>query len=124
MKMRLVDMLGCGCILWFIGYAFSLSLFPIVPVAMIGWLVSAVLIPITILVALTRFKNSQMSFSYYLFVGIVWLAIAFSLDYLFIIVAFNVSNYYNLDVFIYYVVTFLIPLVIGIKYGRKQRMEV
>jgi hypothetical protein len=115
----IVDTLGCGFVLWLIGYVVSISLFPFMPIAIIGWPILVVLIPTTIWVSMRRFKNSRMSFTYYLLVGIVWLLIAFSFDYLFIIEAFKVANYYDFDVSIYYGLTFFIPFVIGIKYGRK-----
>ena len=44
--------------------------------------------------------------------------IAVVFDYLLIVRAFNVQNYYGLDVFIYYGLTFLIPVAMGMGYGK------
>jgi hypothetical protein len=49
-----------------------------------------------------------------------WLTTALILDYLFIVKAFKVEGYYDLDVGIYYLLTFFLPLVIGWRYGGSQ----
>ena len=51
-------------------------------------------------------------------VALVWVVLAMILDYLFIVMAFNNQSYYKADVFVYYLVTFLVPFVVGFRYGR------
>ena len=63
------------------------------------------------------------SLPYYLFVATSWLAIALILDYMFIVRLFNIVGYYDLDVTIYYGLTFLIPLVVGWRYGKVQTIR-
>ena len=50
-------------------------------------------------------------------VGVAWMLIAIVLDYLFIVLLFKAS-YYGADVFVYYVLTFLIPVGVGLYLGR------
>jgi len=54
---------------------------------------------------------------YYAGVGVAWVLIAIGLDYLFIVLLFQ-ANYYGIDVFVYYTVTFLIPLGVGLFLNR------
>ncbi len=119
-KRKLIDTLGYGLILWLIGFALGMLLFPFVPVSLIGLPILAVLIPVTIFVAYKRFKKISAPSSYYLLVAVVWVLFPVILDYLFLVKAFNVQNYYDLDLIVYYISTFLIPLVIGLKYGNAK----
>lgn len=121
-KKRFMDTVGWGVILWLIGYGLGMVFFVLVPTYMIGWFVLPIGIPITIYVALKRLKNSSEHALYYLTVAITWVLIATIFDYLFIVKAFDVPHYYDLDVFIYYILTFLIPLFIGLKYGRTNKV--
>jgi hypothetical protein len=51
---------------------------------------------------------------YYVALAIVWIVIAIVLDYLFIVKAFKPADgYYKLDVYLYYSLTFIIPIAIG-----------
>jgi hypothetical protein len=126
-KRKLPGTIGWGLVLWLIGYGLSVVLFAIVPVSVIGWLVSIPLIPFTVWIAYRRLRNLDAPFRYYVVVATAWLATALILDYLFIVRLFNVEGYYDLDVSIYYVLTFLIPLVVGWRYGvpdstRRRRL--
>src|SRR4030065_814446 len=121
-KKRFMDTAGWGFILWFIGYGLGMIFLVLVPTYMIGGFVLPIGIPITIYVALKRLKNSSKHALYYLIVAITWVLIATVFDYIFIVKAFNAQNYYDLDVFIYYILTFLIPLFIVMKYGRKNKV--
>lgn len=122
LKKRFMDTIGWGFILWFIGYGLGIMFFAIVPTYMIGWIVLPIMTPITVYVALKRFKNSSEPVLYYLTVAITWVLIATVFDYLFIVKTFNAQNYYDFDVFIYYILAFLIPLFIGLKYGRTNKV--
>ncbi|MFZ3066397.1 MAG: hypothetical protein WA277_14070 [Nitrospirota bacterium] len=122
LKKIIMDTIGWGFILWLIGYGLGMVFFVLVPQYMIGWFVLPIMTPITVYVALKRFKNSSEPALYYLTVAITWALIAVVFDYLFIVKAFNVQNYYDFDVFIYYILAFLIPLFIGLKYGRTNKV--
>lgn len=122
LKKRFMDTIGWGFILWLIGYGLGMVFFVLVPPYMIGWFVLPVMTPITVYVALKRLKNSSEPVLYYLTVAITWVLIATVFDYLFIVKAFNAQNYYDFDVFIYYILAFLIPLFIGLKYGRTNKV--
>ena len=111
-KQLLKDSIGWGIILWLIGYALGLIFFFILPVSMIGWAVMPIGLVITLWVLFKRVKAS--SFRYYFILSIVWTAIAVTFDYLFIIRLLNpVDGYYKLDVYVYYALTFISPLIIG-----------
>lgn len=78
------------------------------------------MIPISFIIEfyMLRFKSEHIL--YYVLTGIVWLSIAVVLDYLFIIRLFNVKNYYDSKVIVYYLTTPIIPISIGIRYQRKN----
>jgi hypothetical protein len=106
------DALGWGFILWLIGYALGIVLFAAVPPAMIGWIITPIGIVITLWVLFRKIKSN--AFNYYLLLAIVWTLIAIVLDYVFIVKLFKPADgYYKLDVYLYYVSTFVLPLIAG-----------
>jgi hypothetical protein len=104
-----IDALGWGFVLWLIGYLLGMILFFVVPPNMIGWIILPIGIIITLWVLLKRIKGD--SFNYYLHLAIAWTLIAIVFDYLFIVKALNSDGYYKLDVYVYYALTFILPLV-------------
>lgn len=106
------DALGWGFLLWLIGYILGIILFMIVPQSMIGWIITPIGITLTLWVLFKKVKGDN--FRYYLFLAISWVLIAIVFDYFFLVKAFNPADgYYKLDVYIYYAVTFTLPLLVG-----------
>ena len=106
------DALGWGFILWLIGYTLGITLFLIVPVSIIGWIIMPIGTIITLWVLLKKIKAD--SFRYYVLLAVVWVLIAIVFDYFFLVKAFKpVDGYYKLDVYLYYALTFVLPLVVG-----------
>jgi hypothetical protein len=110
-----IDAFGWGLVLWLIGYLLGMILFFVVPPNMIGWIILPIGIIITLWVLLKKIKGD--SFDYYLHLAIAWTLIAIVFDYLFIVKALNADGYYKLDVYVYYALTFILPLV---AYYRKK----
>lgn len=106
------NVLGWGFILWLIGYALGFVFFAFVPASLIGWVIMPIGILITSWVLLKRIKTE--SFQYYVFVAIGWTVIAIVFDYLFLVRLLKPADgYYKLDVYLYYVLTFILPWAIG-----------
>jgi len=113
MKKWMKDTAGLGTVLWVIGYLASLVLFFSPFAGVMGWILLAIFTPVTIAIVWWWFrKRERLLLRYYAGVGVAWVLIAIVLDYLFIVVLFQ-ANYYGIDVFVYYAVTFLIPVGIG-----------
>ena len=113
-KQFLKDAIGWGLILWVIGYVLGFVFFAIVPANMIGWLIMPIGIIITLCVLLKKVKGD--TFQYYLLLAIIWTVIAVVFDYFFIVKTLHpVHGYYKLDVYIYYTLTFLLPIIIAQK---------
>ena len=111
-RQLLKDALGWGFILWLIGYALGIMLFTVVPLSVIGWIILPIGTTITIWVLLKKVKGD--SILYYVMLAIVWVLIATVFDYLFLVKAFKPADgYYKLDVYLYYVLTFVLPLIAG-----------
>jgi len=111
-----IDAFGWGFVLWPIGYLLGMILFFVVPSDMIGWVILPIGIIITLWVLLKKIKGD--SFNYYLLLSIAWTLIAIVFDYLFIVKALKpVDGYYKLDVYLYYALTFVLPLA---AYYRKK----
>lgn len=103
------DALGWGFVLWLIGYILGFALFFVIPPALIGWVILPIGIVITLWVLFKRVKSEN--FRHYLVLAIVWTVIAVVFDYVFIVKALEPADgYYKLDVYIYYVLTFALPL--------------
>jgi hypothetical protein len=63
-------------------------------------------------------KDKGNSFNYYLYLAIAWTLIAIVFDYLFIVkTLMPADGYYKLDVYLYYALTLILPLV---AYYRKR----
>jgi hypothetical protein len=73
----------------------------------------AIFTPVTILITWWGFRARNLALRYYALVGLAWTVIAVVLDFLFIVRLFQAS-YYGPDVFVYYVLTFLIPVGVGL----------
>lgn len=115
-KHFIMDLLGWGSILWLIGYSLGILLFFLLPTSFIGWAILPIGFAATLWVLLKKAKGT--SFQYYLFLGITWVLIAVTFDYLFIVKAFNPPDgYYKFDVYLYYLLTFATPLVVGLWKG-------
>ncbi len=107
-----------GFILWLIGYALGIILFAVVPANMIGWVIMPIGIIITLWVLLKKIKGN--SFKYYVILGLAWAVMAVVLDYFLLVKAFNATGYYKLDVYLYYLLTFALPVIVGWKKEIKK----
>ncbi len=115
----LKDSLGWGLALWFIGYALGIILVFLLPAQLIGWAIMPIGMIITFGVLLKKVKEN--SFQYYLILAVVWTVIAVVFDYLFIVKAFKPADgYYKLDVYLYYAITFISPLIVA--WWKKQNL--
>jgi hypothetical protein len=108
----LKDTIGWGVTLWAIGYILGIIFFFVLPPSMIGWAIMPIGLLITLWV-LFRYVNGD-TFRYFAIVAVVWTAIAMLLDYIFIVMLLSPADgYYKLDVYLYYLLTFASPLVVG-----------
>jgi hypothetical protein len=119
-KQYLKDTLGWGVILWLIGYILGIILFPFVSVSVVGWVIMPIGIIITLWVLLRKVKSD--SFQYYLILAVVWTLIAVVFDYFFLVRLFKPADgYYKLDVYLYYALTFILPLIVGLRMYKVQK---
>ena len=103
---------GWGFILWLIGYVLGIILFFFLPAAYIGWVIMPIGVVITLLVLLKKVKGPTLQ--YYFLIAVVWTLIAIVFDYLFIVKALKPADgYYKFDVHLYYLLTFVLPLLVG-----------
>lgn len=108
------DAFGWGVALWLIGYALGIVLFAMVPVFLIGWIIMPIGIGITLWVLLKKIKSESLE--RYFFMAIVWTVIAIVFDYVFLVKLLKPADgYYKLDVYFYYALTFILPLIVGWK---------
>jgi len=110
-KQLLKDTLGWGVILWLIGYVLGIILFKVVSPSAIGWIITPIGIVVTLWVLLK--KITPEFFSYYVKIGLAWTLIAVVFDYLFIVKTFGAEEYYKPDVYLYYALTFILPVFVG-----------
>lgn len=118
-KQFVKDTLGWGFLLWLIGYGLGMILFSLVSPALIGWIILPIGTAVTLWVLLNKVKGTSLT--YYFSLAVIWSLIAIVFDYFFLVKAFKpIDGYYKLDVYIYYGLTFLLPIVIG---WRRQEHE-
>jgi hypothetical protein len=113
MKQWIKDTAGLGILFWMFGYLASMLLFFSPFASIMGWIITAVFTPFTIAITWWWFRARNLAITYYAIVGLSWTVIAVVLDYLFIVRLFQ-ATYYGPDVFVYYALTFLIPVGVGL----------
>jgi hypothetical protein len=112
MKQFLKDSLGWGFLLWFFGYVLGFVFFAFAPANSIGWYIMPFGIIISLVVLFKFIKGDKLS--YYFKIAIVWTVLAIILDYLFLVKLLNPADgYYKLDVYVYYGLTFILPVAVG-----------
>lgn len=108
----LKDALGWGIGLWLFGYILGIIFFPFLPNAILGWAIMPLGTAAALWILFKKIKGD--SIKYYLLLGIAWTLIAIVFDYLFLVKLLNPADgYYKLDVYLYYLLTFLLPLLVG-----------
>lgn len=110
-KQFLKDGLGWGFLLWLIGYILGIIFFMIVPANLIGFFILPIGTAITLWVLIKKIKSGE--FKYYLWVATAWVLIAVIFDYIFNVKLFNIADYYKPDIYVYYFLTFALPLLAG-----------
>ena len=89
-----------------------MMLFVLVPIYAIGWIIMPIGLVITLWVLFKKVKGDL--FRYYILLAIIWTLLAVVFDYLFLVKAFKPADgYYKLDVYLYYALTFILPLLVG-----------
>ncbi|MBU0648010.1 hypothetical protein KJ855_02420 [Patescibacteria group bacterium] len=107
----LLSNLFWGFILWLFGYILGFIFFAIVPPETIGYYIMPLGVFLMLWVLFQKIHRDQ--FGYYFRIGLFWTVMAVVLDYLFIVLLLNSTDYYKLDVYLYYALTFLIPVLVG-----------
>lgn len=124
MKQWITDMIGLGTGFWLFGYILSIVLFFSPYASSMGWILLSVCTPVTIAITWWWFRVREHPCVYYCKVGLVWTVIAIVFDFLFIVVLLQ-ATYYGADVFVYYTLTFLIPVCIGcFLIGKRAKMKI
>lgn len=118
-KEKVQNMLLWGFILWLAGYLAGIALFFMVPKDYIGWVLMPLATIFTIWVLMKKVKRPELMC--YVGTGLIWTLMAVALDYVFLVRLLQTgSSYYKLDVFLYYFLTFTLPIVVGYwKYRHK-----
>lgn len=108
------DAFAWGFTIWLIGYILGILLFAFVPTNIIGWVIMPFGILLTLWVLFIKIKGN--GFYYFLKVAVVWTLLAVICDYLFLVLLFKPKDgYYKLDVFVYYFLTFILPLIYSLR---------
>jgi hypothetical protein len=109
---RLKNTLLWGFTLWLIGFIAGIILFFIVPKDYIGWVITPLAILLTIWVLVKKIKRPKLMC--YFGLGLIWTVMAVMLDFIFLVMLFNTgSSYYKSDVFLYYILIFTLPIIVG-----------
>lgn len=118
-KQFLKDAFLWGFTLWLIGYLLGIALFAIVPLNLLGWIIMPIGVAITLFVLFKKIKS--YNFRYYLLLAVSWTFIAMFFDYFFLVKVFKPADgYYKLDVYLYYALTFALPILVGLKKTFKK----
>ncbi|MCL4366690.1 hypothetical protein M1563_00780 [Patescibacteria group bacterium] len=87
-------------------------LFMLMPNVLIGWIILPIGTAVTLWVLLRQIKSE--AFSYFCKISLIWVLIAILFDYLFLVQFLKPADgYYKLDVYVYYILVFLLPLLVS-----------
>ena len=121
MKKKLAkDALGWGVGLWAFGYALGFAFYPFLSPDILGWAI----MPLGLIATLwVLFKYVEpKAFEHYLIIAAVWMVLAMVLDYFFIVkLLMPGDGYYKPDVYLYYALTFALPLAFGLWHMRNNK---
>ena len=111
-KQFFIDTLGWGFLLWLFGYVLGIMLFFMVDKSVIGYVLTPIGTIATLWVLMRKIKS--VSFQYYFAIAIIWTILAVALDYFLIVKTFKPEDgYYKSDIYLYYALTFALPLLVG-----------
>ncbi len=111
-KRMLQDFIGWGLLLWVFGYLLGMLLFFVVPTNLIGWIITPIGTILALFILLKKIKPVKLS--YYFWLGTIWAVLAILLDYIFIVKMLKPADgYYKFDVYLYYFLTFALPILTG-----------
>jgi len=109
-----------GFILWFFGYILGILFFAFVPKELIGWYIMPIALIVTLWVLLKKIKRDSLTC--YIGLGVIWTIMAIVLDYFFLVKLFKTVGYYKIDVYIYYFLTLVLPIFVGLyKFNKIKR---
>jgi len=100
-----------GFVLWIFGYILGFIFFAFVPKDVIGWYILPFGALFTLWVLFKKIKREE--FGCYIGLGVIWVIMAVVLDYIFIVKLLKSTDYYKLDVYIYYFLTLALPILVG-----------
>jgi hypothetical protein len=113
-KQLLKSAFGWGLGLWLFGYILGFVFFALVPANLIGWVIMPFGITVTIWVLIKKIQCKI--FNDYLVLAVVWTLIAVICDYFFLVKLLHPADgYYKLDVYLYYLITFILPVAAGLR---------
>ena len=91
----------------------------LVPTHLIGWVLSPIATVITLWVLIKKVTGASLK--YYIQIAIAWVFIAVLFDYFFLVKLLKPADgYYKLDVYLYYALMFILPVVVGWYKTRKK----
>lgn len=100
-----------GFILWLFGYILGFIFFAFAPKELLGWYIMPFGLALILWVLLKKIQRPK--FTCYIGLGVIWTIMAVVLDYFFIVKMLNSVDYYKLDVYLYYALTLVLPIVVG-----------
>lgn len=119
-KQMAMEFFGWGFLVWLIGYGLGMVFFTIVPPDLIGWFVTPIGIVVSLWVLFKKIHGKTIQ--YYLMLACIWTLLAVTCDYLFLVRPFKPINGYNkLDVYLYYFLTFMLPLFVWWRKGSAHK---
>jgi hypothetical protein len=109
-----------GLGLWLFGYLLGFVFFALVPTEQLGWYIMPFGIAATCLVLWRWLKLDSLQNG--VTTGVIWTVIAVIADYLLIVKLLQPPDgYYKLDIYLYYALTFLLPVVFAVLWHRVTR---
>lgn len=100
-----------GFLLWLLGYILGFIFFAFVPKDLLGWYIMPLGVIATLWVLFKKIEREK--FGCYIGLGVIWTIMAVVLDYIFIVLLLHSSSYYKIDVYVYYLLTLLLPIAVG-----------
>jgi hypothetical protein len=100
-----------GFLLWLFGYILGMLFFVFIPKDILGWAIMPFGIAATLWVLFKKIERESLGC--YIGLGVIWTIMAIALDYVFLVKLLKATDYYKLDVYLYYFLTLALPIAVG-----------
>ncbi len=107
------DAFAAGALVWAAGFVVTMALWSMVSKEVLGWIALPFVLGAAVWASYVRLRKPGESLLHCAGVALIWVALAYVLDYLLIVRGFKAQGFYDLDAVLSYAGLLLIPIALA-----------